>query len=841
MSKRPRTITSSLESSESTAGATKASTDRNRRSQLAKQRQELPVYKYKTEILEMISKNNVLLVTAETGSGKSTQIPAYLDEAKLHRRIGNSSSIIGGCVNRNNVHHPMIGNTVCVTQPRRVAAMTVARRVAEERGCVVGTAVGYRVRFDDCSSPTKTRILYVTDGMLLREAMTDPLLTRYHIVVLDEAHERSLQTDILFGVVRRAMKARNNEQTNQDTSEGEKDGSAATDETPDERIQRLLKKKAMKLDLPPLKVVVMSATLQIETFRTFFPSAATMQIPGRLHPVQIAYAKESQEDFVDSALAAALQIHFDTTDDDYGDILIFLPGQEEIEDLHQLLKRHLTDQFQGVLIPGSGAEGQKRNRSADIVQNVQGLGTNITNGNSSASGTNTGGAATIVNDVMICVLYAALPPEAQMLAFAPKPKGCRRKIILSTTIAETSVTLEGIRYVIDCGKHKTREFSSTTGMESLTVQDISQAQASQRAGRAGRVSAGICLRLYTEDAFESLSKVTTPEISRVNLAQVILMLKGMGVHDPNSFDYLTRPSVESLKQATKLLYALGALNEQLELTGHGKRMAKLPVDPVYAHLLLQGPKYGCTHEMLTAVAMLSAENVLYRPGGTGGGEDGVGGSSLAQKAHQAHRRFYSYEGDIPTLLAVYQAWRREAMYDATTSGTKQQRNHSKKQTGERISHGQWCARNFISGRALARAFNVRQQLSSICGKSAEKGGLGMDINVTCKDDRVAFLKCACAGLFLQAASRVSTSESTGGDQNGRGNSGRLGTSRGKYKTKITGDDVSIHPTSSLFMRNPAPRTVVYTELLVTKRTYIRGVTQIKEEWLPEVAPHFYGK
>mmetsp|Transcript_41532 Transcript_41532/g.99520 ORF Transcript_41532/g.99520 Transcript_41532/m.99520 type:complete len:1021 (+) Transcript_41532:86-3148(+) len=866
----PSSLSSSSNREEKTTTTTTTATYTTRRSELAKQRQELPVYKYKTEILEMISQHNVILITAETGSGKSTQIPAYLEEAKLlhhhRRRLHSQDSHSHNHHQRPNHYHYNDPNQqnyacmICVTQPRRVAAMTVARRVAEERGCGLGTAVGYRVRFDDCSSTTKTQILYVTDGMLLREAMSDPLLTKYHIVVLDEAHERSLQTDILFGVVRRAMKARNNEEPERekDNKDKQENGGTASSiskeliptdkdkskrgETPDERIQRLLKKKAKKLDLPPLKVVVMSATLQIETFRSFFPSAVAMQIPGRLFPVQIAYAKESQEDYVDSALAAALQIHSETSEDDDGDILIFLPGQEEIEDLHQLLKRHLTNQFQSVLLPGSGQ--QHPFQSTDIVQNVQGLGTNITNGKADGS---SGGAATIVNDVMICVLYAALPPEAQMLAFAPKPKGCRRKIILSTTIAETSVTLDGIRYVIDCGKHKTREFSSTTGMESLTVQDISQAQASQRTGRAGRVRAGICLRLYTEDAFESLSKVTSPEISRVNLAQVILMLKGMGVHDPNSFDFLTRPSIASLKQATKLLYALGALNEQMELTGHGKRMATLPVDPIYAHLLLQGPKYGCTAEMLTAVAMLSAENVLYRPGGSGGAEDGTGGSSLAQKAHQAHRRFYCYEGDIPTLLAVYQAWRKEAIYDPKTSGMKQQRRYySKKQYGgEKIPHGQWCVRNFISGRSLARAFNVRQQLSSICDKNVEHGGLGMDANLSCKDDREAFLKCACAGLFLQAAGRVRpTSDVTGGGgtgHNDRGNSGRLTTSnRGRYKTKITGDEVSIHPTSSLFMRNPAPKAVVYTELLVTKRTYIRGVTQIREEWLPEVAPHFYG-
>jgi len=374
-------------------------------------------------------------------------------------------------------------------------------------------------------------------------------------------------------------------------------------------------------------------------------------------------------------------------------------------------------------------------------------------------------------------------------------------------------------------------------MESLTVQDISKAQAAQRMGRAGRVSAGICFRLYTEDAFDSMAETAVPEISRVNLAQVILMLKGMGVFDPLQFDYLTKPSAASIRRACQNLFALGALTENMELSNHGKKMARLPVDPIYAHLLLQSPKYGCTHEMLTAVAMLSAENVLFRPGG-GGGDQGSG--SLAHKAAQAHRRFASWEGDLPTLLNIYESWRKEAIYAPTKRGGSKSVLSSSgfKGTGGKVLHGQWCARNFVSGRSLARAYSVRQQLSTICNNSLDKSGLGMDVSVSCGEDTVSFLKCACAGLFLQAAARMpSTNEASDGGK--RGNSGRLYSSRGRYKTKVGGEVASIHPTSTLFGRNPAPKTLVYTELLVTKKTYLRGVTQIREEWLVEVAPDFF--
>jgi ATP-dependent RNA helicase DHX8/PRP22 len=246
-----------------------------RKKELAAGRMQLPVYQYKKEVCRLLSEKDVLLVVAETGSGKSTQIPAYLDESgDFSRRKGDHA------------------RSICVTQPRRVAAMTVARRVAEERGCAIATAVGYRVRFDDSTTPN-TRILYATDGMLLREAMSDPLLSRYSVVVLDESHERSLQTDVLFGVVQRAMRARG-APTNKN-SEDIEDDNTQKEISVDERIQQNMRARAEEWGLPRLKVVVMSATLDVETFQAFFPGAATVKIPGRLFPVQIVYTKEPQE------------------------------------------------------------------------------------------------------------------------------------------------------------------------------------------------------------------------------------------------------------------------------------------------------------------------------------------------------------------------------------------------------------------------------------------------------------------------------------------------------------------------------------------------------------------
>lgn len=833
-------------------------------------RRNLPVYEHKAEICSLVSKNFVLLVIAETGSGKSTQIPAFLHESGC---LKHSAKNIPN--ERNNESIPtkrrLMAQSICVTQPRRVAAMTVAKRVAEEMGCSLGTVVGYRVRFDDCTDkngPGSTKVVYATDGMLMKEATSDPLLSRYSAVVLDEAHERSLQTDILFGVVKRAMKARN-EYHRKDKHSKEK----LDKKEMDELIMDKMTDKARELQLPALRVVVMSATLDIETFANFFPDAARIQIPGRQFPVQILYTEEPQDDYIDSAISIVLQI---IEEGESGDILVFLPGkimcrpyeknktpydmfllptnpacmlksgQEEIEGMAALLKSHLDEEAEfSRSLSGSNpnAEDTQNVSQGDIVQALKGMGKDV---NSTMN--------SLVHGVQVCVLYAALPPDIQMIAFQPKPSGCKRKVVLATNIAETSVTLSGIRYVIDCGKHKTRDFSGITGMESLTIENISQPQAAQRTGRAGRVSSGFCFRLYTEDSFSSLNKTTTPEILRVNLAHVILQLKTCGVSDPRKFDFITPPNIDTLRKAFELLYALGALDSKMDLTPHGKKMAKLPLDPIFSHLLLQSPKYECISEMLTTVSMLSiTESIFFRPSGGSTMKDDEKTNSLASRAAAAHRRFISYEGDLPTLLAVYESWKQEAIYFPASHGGKKAQKKLLKQlqdksgkTGiSKILHGEWCMRNFINGRAITRANDVRNQLEEIVSRSVKKNGLGWDTSVSCGAEMEKFLRCACAGLFLQAASRIIHAESVKTQRQKRqklldDEDQSVLSGQGKYKTlnvMTQGEgkrEVSIHPLSSLFGRNPAPKCVVYCELLQTKKVYIRGVTQVKEDWVHEM-------
>ena len=796
-------------------------------------RESLPVYAMRDEICARLSSSEALLVVAETGSGKSTQIPAYihgsgmLTTSSKEARTGASSA--GD--KATNVAGKKYGRCVCVTQPRRVAAVTLASRVASELGCEVGTTVGHRVRFDDATDlrgRDTTRVIYATDGMLLREAVSDPLLRRYGAVCLDEAHERSLQTDVLFGVVRRAMAARRRRDDSDDRNgQGTPDGTAGDSKYErDDETLRLLAAESRTLGLPPLKVCVMSATLDVSTFQDFFPTASVVRVPGRTYPVDVVYAEEQVEDHVDAALNAVVQIcrhDNEVEDEDGGDILVFLTGQDDIEDLAALLGKYLEDRTVEEEDGDSGEGGKSAPKKSrrDVVQDIRGIGTSLTRG----------GPNRIVDGTLICVLYASLPPEQQLLAFRPRPEGVHRKVILATNIAETSVTLDGVKYVVDCGLHKSREYRSSTGMESLSVSDISKAQAAQRTGRAGRVGPGLCLRLFTEDHHDGLAENATPEILRVNLAQVVLQLKGMGVHDPRSFGFLTPPTDDGVESAFVLLKALKALDEETsDLTQYGREMAKLPLDPVYAHLLLQSGKFECVSEVLTAVAMLSADNIFYRPsssGGHGADDDGEGrGGGPAARAAAAHRRFASYEGDLPSLLNVYNAWKGEAHYvPPARSGGRNSSKKRRKCPPSKMAHGDWCGQNFVNGRALVRADDVRRQLSDLCGR------LGMDVNSTCREDMIRFYRCLCAGLGMRAATRLPANSEGGGSKGQRKGSGYVPPSRGRYRTRTGGDDVNVHPTSFLFGRNPPPRCVVYTDLLRTTRLYIRGVTQVREEWL----------
>ena len=424
-----------------------------RQVRLDSERRQLPVWSARDRLLEAVKSSPVLIVVGETGSGKTTQIPQFLLDAGIAGKSG----------------------VVACTQPRRVAAVTVAQRVAQERGCELGGEVGYTVRFDDCTTPA-TRLKYCTDGMLLREALLDPLLRRYRAIILDEAHERTVATDVLLGLLKKARAARGGD----------------------------------------FRIVVMSATLDAAGFRDYFPGSAAAYVEGRQHPVQILYAAQPLEMYLDAAITAALQVH---CDEPAGDVLVFLTGQDEIESAETLIRER------GETLPPDASRPE----------------------------------------LEVVPMYAALPPEAQMRAFAPAAPGTR-KVVLSTNIAETSITIPGVRYVIDTGYVKARAYNARLGADCLEVVPVSQAQARQRSGRAGREAPGKCFRLYTEAAFSQLAPVTEPEIQRANLASVVLQLKALGVEDPLSFDFMAPPPAAAMLRALELLFALGALNPKGQLT-----------------------------------------------------------------------------------------------------------------------------------------------------------------------------------------------------------------------------------------------------------------------------------
>uniref|UniRef100_A0A0E0EKA8 RNA helicase n=1 Tax=Oryza meridionalis TaxID=40149 RepID=A0A0E0EKA8_9ORYZ len=607
--------------------------------ELQDERKTLPIYKFRDELLKAVEEYQVIVIVGETGSGKTTQIPQYLHEAGYTAK----------------------GKVAC-TQPRRVAAMSVAARVSQEMGVKLGHEVGYSIRFEDCTSE-KTLIKYMTDGMLLREFLGEPDLASYSVVMVDEAHERTLSTDILFGLVKDISRFR-----------------------------------------PDLKLLISSATLDAEKFSDYFDSAPIFKIPGRRYPVEVHYTKAPEADYIDAAIVTVLQIHVTQPP---GDILVFLTGQEEIETIDEILK-HRT----------------------------RGLGTKIA-------------------ELLICPIYANLPTELQAKIFEPTPEGAR-KVVLATNIAETSLTIDGIKYVVDPGFCKIKSYNPRTGMESLLINPISKASANQRAGRSGRTGPGKCFRLYTSyNYMHDLEDNTVPEIQRTNLANVVLTLKSLGIHDLVNFDFMDPPPSEALLKALEQLFALSALNSRGELTKTGRRMAEFPLDPMLSKMIVASEKYKCSDEVISIASMLSVGNsIFYRP------------KDKQVHADNARLNFHTGNvGDHIALLNVYNTWK-ETDYST-----------------------QWCYENYIQVRSMKRARDIRDQLEGLLER------VEIEISSNASD--------------LDAIKKAITSGKNG-----------------SYRT----------------VKNPQtvlPRWVIYHELVLTTKEYMRQVTELKPDWLVEIAPHYY--
>ncbi|KAF6151766.1 hypothetical protein GIB67_010340 [Kingdonia uniflora] len=627
------------------------------------------------------------------------------------------------------------GKVIGITQPRRVAAITVAKRVAEECGVELGQKVGYSIRFDDTTSRS-TRIKYMTDGLLLREALLDPFLSRYSVLIVDEAHERTIHTDVLLSLLKNVQKARlqSGSAKHLENSKANNNHAMINQEN---NGQDFLIKPCQNTKFPPLKLIIMSASLDARGFSEYYGGARAVHIQGRQYNADILYTHHAEPDYLEATLITIFQIHLE---EGPGDILVFLTGQEEIESVERLIQERIQQ------LP-------ERNRKLVAVP-----------------------------------IFSSLPSEQQMQAFRPAPSGVR-KVILATNIAETSITIPGIKYVIDPGLVKARSYNPRTGMESLIIVPTSKAQALQRSGRAGREGPGKCYRLYPESEFAKLSDSTVPEIKRCNLSNVILQLKALGVDDIIGFDFMEKPSRVAIVKSLEQLFLLGALTDDYKLSKPvGHQMSQLPLDPIYAKALILASEFSCLEEMLITVAMLSAESIFYSP------------REKLEEARDAKKCFSSLEGDHITLVSVYRS-SAEFLEKSKMAG-------SKDKTAER-SLGKWCRDNFINCRSLRHARDIHRQIRG----HIEQMGLRV---ASCGDDVLHFRRCLAASFFLNAALRQPD---------------------GSYKALASSQTVQIHPSSVLFQSKP--ECIIFNELVRTNHSYIRNITRIDPLWLAELAPQYY--
>jgi len=612
--------------------------------------EELPVSERRKEIAEAISKHQVVVICGETGSGKTTQIPKICME--LGRGV---TGIIGH------------------TQPRRIAARTVAARVAEEVGTPLGQLVGYKVRFTDSSSKNSL-VKLMTDGILLAELQTDRDLLAYDTLIIDEAHERSLNIDFLLGYLKRLLPRR-----------------------------------------PDLKVIITSATIDPGKFSEHFDDAPIIEVSGRTYPVDIEYREPPEggsRDLIQQVVDAVDSLPRDHT-------LVFLSGEREIHEVAELLRR-------------------KQWQNTAIVP-----------------------------------LYARLSVSEQQKAF--RTDGPRR-IVLATNVAETSITVPGIRFVVDAGYARISRYSHRSKVQRLPIEKISQAAAKQRAGRCGRVRAGICVRLYGEEEFAERPEFTEPEILRTNLASVILQMIALGLGDIEAFPFLDPPDPRFVRDGYRLLRELGAVDEEQRITQLGRRISRFPVDPVFGRMILAAGELGCLREVLVIASGLSIQDPRERP------------SDAREAADRQHAEYAHKDSDFMSLVSLWELWQRK----------------SKEVSGNQLR--KWARGHFLNFLRLREWQDVYQQLRNLSRE------LKLEANPEAADYESVH-KALLSGLL--------------------GHIGELDEKR-EYRG-ARGGRFAIFPASVLSKKGP--RWVMAASLVETSRLWARIAAKIEPLWVEQMASH----
>jgi ATP-dependent helicase HrpA len=630
----------------------------------------LPIVEKRQEIAEAIVANQVLVLCGETGSGKTTQLP------KICLDIGRG---VDG----------LIGHT----QPRRIAARSVATRIAQELNTPLGQAVGYKVRFGDHTSEGGY-IKLMTDGILLAETQGDRRLEQYDTIIIDEAHERSLNIDFLLGY-----------------------------------LHQLLPKR------PDLKLIITSATIDPQRFSKHFGDAKIIEVSGRTYPVETRYralvSEDSEEEDVHQ-LDGIAQAVDELCREGPGDVLVFLSGEREIRETAEMLRKHHPPATE------------------------------------------------------ILPLYARLSADEQMRVFQPHG---RRRIVLATNVAETSLTVPGIRYVVDPGQARISRYTPRTKVQRLPIEAISQASANQRKGRCGRVEAGICIRLYSEEDFNGRPAFTEPEIVRTNLASVILQMKALHLGDIQKFPFVEPPDYQQIKDGYQTLLELGAVDERHELTAIGKHLAKLPVDPRVGRMVLAATEEDCLDDVLVIAAALSVQDPRDRP------------MDKQDQADAAHGRFRDEGSDFVSLLKLWRFFQK-------------QQDH--------LSHSKFrrmCRENFLSYTRLREWQDIHQQLHATVRELGVTHGRRARLSEHATEEefpesvRDSIHRALLPGLLANIGTKSDQAEYNG----------------------TRGTKFFLFPGSSLFSRKP--NWVMAAELVETTRLYARTVGPIRPEWVERLATH----